>query len=96
MHQHNLLPTFQVRIRDLDQWVTLIEHGGLTALDDVYVRALASRYGNPATILRRDYVTALPGINAPGSYDEYARIPAPTGRNGRRASSEGTYPYFKP
>ena len=23
MHQHNLLPTFQVRIRDLDQWVTL-------------------------------------------------------------------------
>ncbi len=47
MHNHNLLPTFQVRIRDLDQWVTIIEHGGLTALDDTYVRALASRYGNP-------------------------------------------------
>jgi len=56
LHQHNHLPTVQVRIRDLDQWVTLIEHGGLTALDDTYVRALASRYGNPNDILRRDYV----------------------------------------
>ena len=29
MHNHNTLPTMQVRIRDLDQWVTLVEHGGL-------------------------------------------------------------------
>ena len=62
-----MLPTFQLRIRDLDQWVTLVEHGGLTALDDVYVRALASRNGNPSAILRRDYVSAIPGVNAAGS-----------------------------
>jgi hypothetical protein len=67
--------------------VTLIEHGGLTALQDTYVRALASRYGNPNDILRRDYVTAMPGINMPGSYEQYASNPEPTGSNGRRASS---------
>ncbi len=96
MHQHNLLPTFQVRIRDLDQWVTLIEHGGMTALNDVYVRALASRYGNPATILRRDYVPAIPGVNAPGSYDEYARNPGAYWERWAASIDDGSYPFFKP
>jgi hypothetical protein len=96
MHNHNLLPTFQVRIRDLDQWVTIIEHGGLTALDDSYVRALASRYGNPSTILRRDYVPALPGINAPGSYDDYARNPGTHWMRWAQSIEAGTYEYFKP
>lgn len=96
MHNHNVLPTFQVRIRDLDQWVTMIEHGGLTALDDVYVKALASRYGNPAAILRRDYITALPGINAPGNYDEYARHPGAYWTKWAQSIEQGTYPYFKP
>ena len=96
MHNHNLLPTFQVRIRDLDQWVTLIEHGGLTALDDVYVRALASRYGNPSAILRRDYVPALPGINAPGSYDELcAQSRRLLGRNGRQSIEDGHLPVLQ-
>ena len=31
------LPTFQVRIRDFEQWITLIEHGGLTAFNDLYI-----------------------------------------------------------
>ena len=96
MHNHNMLPTFQVRIRDLDQWVTLVEHGGLTALDDVYVRALASRYGNPATILRRDYISAMPGINAAGSYDEYARNPGAYWTKWAQSIEQGTYQYFKP
>ncbi len=96
MHQHNMLPTFQVRIRDLDQWITLIEHGGLTALNDVYVRALASRYGNPDAILRRDYIPALPGINAPGSYDDYARNPGAYWARWAQSIEAGTYPFFKP
>ena len=96
MHQHNHLPTVQVRIRDLDQWVTLIEHGGLTAMQDVYVRALASRYGNPNDILRRDYVSALPGINAPGTYDSYARNPGAYWTRWAESIEAGKYEFFKP
>jgi hypothetical protein len=96
MHHHNLLPTFQVRIRDLDQWVTLIEHGGLTAMQDTYVRALASRYGNPNDILRRDYVSALPGINMPGSYDQFARNPGAHWTRWAESIESGKYEYFKP
>ncbi len=96
MHQHNLLPTFQVRMRDLDQWVTVIEHGGLTALNDVYVRALASRYGNPTEVLRRDYIPALPGVNAPGSYDAYARNPGAYWSQWAQSIENNTYQFFKP
>jgi hypothetical protein len=96
LHQHNLMPTMQVRIRDLDQWVTLIEHGGLTALQDTYVRALASRYGNPNDILRRDYVTAMPGINMPGSYEQYARNPGAYWVKWAESIESGKYEYFKP
>jgi hypothetical protein len=96
MHQHNLLPTMQVRIRELDQWVTLIEHGGLTALQDTYVRALASRYGNPNDILRRDYISAMPGINMPGSYEQYARNPGAYWIRWAESIESGKYDYFKP
>jgi hypothetical protein len=96
MHQHNLLPTFQVRMRDLDQWVTIIENGGLTALNDIYVRALASRYGNPNEVLRRDYIPALPGINAPGDYDTYARDPGAYWSRWADSIENNTYQFFKP
>jgi len=85
-----------VRIRELDQWITLIEHGGMTALQDVGVRALASRYGNPDDILRRDYVTAMPGVNMPGSYDQYARNPGTYWTSWAERVEAGTYEYFKP
>jgi hypothetical protein len=96
LHQHNLFPTMQVRIRELDQWITLIEHGGLTALQDLQVRALASRYGNPDDVLRRDYVTAMPGINMPGSYDQYARNPGAYWTKWAESIEAGTFEYFKP
>jgi hypothetical protein len=76
--------------------VTVIEHGGLTALDDVYVRALASRYGNPAEVLRRDYIPALPGINAPGNYDTYARNPGAYWTQWAQSIENNTYQFFKP
>ena len=96
MHQHNLLPTYQLRLRDLEQWITLLEHGGLSALNDVGVRALASRYGNPDVILRRDYIPPLPGINAPGTYDSYARDPGAYWTRWARSIDAGTYEFFKP
>ncbi len=96
MHNHNHLPTFQVRIRELDRWVTLVEHGGLAALEDVQVRALASRYGNPTQILNRDYVSGLPGINAPGSYDAYARHPGAFWTEWAQSIEAGKYQFFKP
>jgi hypothetical protein len=57
---------------------------------------LASRYGNPTQILARDYVTALPGVNAPGSYDEYARHPGAFWTRWAQSIEAGTYSFFKP
>jgi hypothetical protein len=96
MHQHNLLPTYQLRLRDLDQWATLVEHGALSALSDVGVRALASRYGNPDVILRRDYIPAIPGVNTPGKYEDYARNPGAYWTQWANKINGGTYEYFKP
>ncbi len=96
MHQHNLLPTFQVRIRDLDQWVTLIEHGGLTALNDVYVRALASRYGNP----ERDPAPRLrSGAARHQRARQLRRLCAQSGRllePWAQSIEDDTYQFFKP
>ena len=60
------------------------------------MRALASRYGNPSTILRRDYISALPGINAPGSYDDYAKHPGAYWTKWAESVEAGTNSYFKP
>ncbi len=94
-HNHTLMVTYQVRVRDLDQWVTLIEHGHLEALNDLYVRALASRYGNPDDILKQDYVPPLPGINAPGNYNDYARDPGAYWVKWAHSIKDGTNKYFK-
>jgi hypothetical protein len=96
LHHHNLLPTMQVKIRELDQWITLLEHGGLGSFEDVGVRALASRYGNPNDILRRDYIAPIPGVNMPGSYDAYARDPGAHWVKWAKSIEAGTYTYFKP
>jgi hypothetical protein len=76
MHHHTLLPTYQVRFRDSGKWMSLIEHGIIQTYHDPEVRALASRYGNPDQILRRDWIPELPGINVPGNYNnDYASDP---------------------
>jgi hypothetical protein len=96
MHNHNLLPTYQVRIRGTGQWETLINYGRMSALDDPEVRALASRYGNADELLRQDYVPALPGITMPGNYDEYARDPGTYWTRWAQSVEDGSYRYFKP
>src|SRR5712692_10455097 len=75
MHNHNLFPTYQVRIRDTGQWQTLIEHGNVASLSDPEVRALAARYGDPDQLLHKDFVHPVPGINIPGKYDDYGKNP---------------------
>jgi hypothetical protein len=95
-HVHNLLPTYQVRIRGTGRWETLINWGRLTALDDPEVRALAARYGRPEEILRQDYVPAIPGITMPGRYEDYARDPGTYWVAWAKSIRAGSYPYFKP
>ena len=70
MHNHTLMPTYQIRLRDSGKWQTVIEHGQIMASNDPEVRAIASRYGNPDEILRRDWIPEIPGITAPGNYDK--------------------------
>jgi len=96
MHQHNVLPTYQVRIRDTGQWQTLIEQGNLTSLSDPEVRALAARYGNPDEILRKDFVHPIPGITIPGNYDDYGKNPGEWWKQWAREIEAGTSKYLKP
>lgn len=96
MHNHNLLPTVQGRIRGTQQWETMINNGRIVALDEPEVRALASRYGDPEEILRQDYVPPLPGITIPGTYDDYGRDPGGYWTKWAESIKDRTYRYFKP
>ena len=75
-HTHTYFSTYRVHLRSADRWVTLIDNGRLTSLDNADVRALASRYGDPDRLLAEDWRPEIPGINAPGSYAaDYAPNP---------------------
>lgn len=74
LHVHLLLPTLTVTAKDGTQY-TVIRDGRLTAMDDPDVRALAAKYGDPDQFLKEDWIPPIPGLTAPGSYDEYARDP---------------------
>ena len=95
MHQHNVLPTYQVRIRGTGQWQTLIEHGNLASLSDPEVRALAARYGNPDDILRKDFVHPIPGITIAGKYDNYGKNPGEWWKKWAKEIEDGKSPYMK-
>lgn len=73
--QHLNFPTFELE-KPNGETVTIIEKGHLTALDDPEVRELAAEYGDPDELLRESWVPPLPGVNAPGEYDDYAENPA--------------------
>lgn len=96
-HIHNLLLTYRVKVRATkNTWLTLINKGRIAALDSPEIRALASRYGNPDEILRQDWVPHLPGINAPGKYEDYARDPWRTITMIAKKVEAGTYEYSYP
>ncbi|HKA32331.1 MAG TPA: hypothetical protein VKH64_03905 [Candidatus Binatia bacterium] len=96
-HIHNTLPTYQVKIRGTkNTWVTLIEKGEITSLKSPEIRALASRYGDPNEVLSDDWAPYLPGINAPGRYEDYAKDPWKTVSMVMKKIEDGTYEYFYP
>ncbi len=96
-HIHNYFLTYRVRVRGTkNTWITLIDKGDLASLRSPEVRALASRYGDPKEILSDDWVPHLPGINAPGRYEDYAENPWKTVSEVIRKIEKGNYEYFYP
>jgi hypothetical protein len=76
--------------------LTIIDRGRITALDSPEIRALASRYGNPNEVLRQDWIRHLPGINAPGNYQEYAKNPWKQQSEIIKKLNAGKYEYYFP
>lgn len=74
-HIQNYFITYKVHLRSTGKWSTIVDRGHLVSLDDPEVRALAAKYGDPDKLLAEDWIPEIPGINAPGSYEEYARDP---------------------
>ncbi len=75
LHVHLFFPTLTITTRD-GRELKVVEDGHLCALDDPEVRDMAARYGDPDQILNADWQPGVPGIDAPGSYDEYAQNPS--------------------
>jgi hypothetical protein len=96
-HIHNLLVTYKVRVRGTkNTWLTIIDKGELTAYRGPEIRALASRYGDPREVLSDDWSPHLPGINAPGRYEDYAKDPWKTISAVIKRIDAGNYEYFYP
>ena len=76
LHVHLLFPTLDV-ITKSGESLRVIDRGRLTSMDDPEVRALAGKYGDPDELLKEDWIPAIPGISATGSYEEYAKNPIP-------------------
>lgn len=75
LHVHLFFPTMTVTT-PAGIVIPVITHGHLAALDDPEVRDLAATYGDPDVLLNAGWGPGVPGIDAPGSYDDYARDPA--------------------
>ena len=96
LHLHLYFPTYTVNIRNSNRSVDIIRNGRMTSLDDPEVRALASRYGDPDEILAEDWIAEIAGINAPGSFEEYARDPYPYHKDVNDKILDGSYEHFYP
>ena len=95
-HTHTYFTTYKLHLRNTDKWLTLLDKGHMTSLDDPEVRALASRYGDPNSILAEDWTPEVPGINAPGQYEDYARDPWTYSKAVTDRAQNGTYAYYYP
>ena len=96
LHLHLYFPTYTIDIRNSNRSVDIIRNGRMTTLDDPEVRALASRYGDPDEILAEDWVAEVAGINAPGSFEEYAQAPYRYHKAVNDKILDGTYEHFYP
>ena len=96
-HTHTYFTTYKVHLRNADRWVTLLDKGRMTSIDNAEVRALASRYGNPDELLSYDWIPEVPGINAPGNYaTDYAPDPWKTVTRVIDDVLAGKYAHFFP
>ena len=95
-HTHTYFSTYKVRLRGAARWMTLVDKGHMTSLDNPEVRALASRYGDPDEVLNQDWVPEVPGINAPGRYEDYAADPWKYAKKVIDQVMEGSYAHFYP
>jgi hypothetical protein len=95
-HAHNYFATYQVHLRNTDKWITLVDKGHMTSLDNAEVRALASRYGDPNVVLSEDWIPEIPGVNVPGSYQSYAADPWKYDKAVIDKVINGTYEHFYP
>ncbi len=96
-HTHTYFTTYQIKLRNADKWVKLLDKGHMTSLDDPEVRALASRYGDPDYLLTEDWVPEVPGINAPGDYlKDYAPNPGKYSLMVMEQAMKGTYAHYFP
>ena len=96
-HTHTYFTTYKLRLRGADTWVTLLDKGRMTSLDDPEVRALASRYGDPDYLLAEDWIPEVPGINAPGDYlKDYAQKPGAYALEVMDKAGKGTYGHYYP
>ena len=93
-HMHNYFATYAVHLRNTNRWINLVDKGHLASLDSPEVRALASRYGDPTRILSEDWVPEVPGINAPGKYEDYAKNPWAVSKAQMDKILAGTYEHF--
>ena len=75
LHVHCFFPTMVIEAPS-GRVLVVIDKGHLAVLDDPEVRDLASKYGDPDTILNTEWGPRVPGIDAPGSYEDYAQNPA--------------------
>jgi hypothetical protein len=92
-----MLPTYRVRVRGTkNTWLVVIDKGELTAFRSPEVRALASRYGDPNEILAEDWAPHIPGVTAPGRYEDYAKDPWKTISQVIKKIEDGSYEYFYP
>jgi hypothetical protein len=95
-HIQNYFITYKAHRSTTGEWVTIVDKGHLTALDDPEVRALAAKYGDPDRLLSEDWVPEIPGINAPGSYEDYARDPWKYADAQMKKILNGTYEHYYP
>ncbi len=95
-HTHTYFTTYRVHLRAADRWLNLMDRGRMTSLDNAEVRALASRYGDPDRILSNAWMPEVPGINAPGRYEDYAANPWKYAKEVIDKVIAGEYEYFYP
>jgi hypothetical protein len=96
-HTHTYFTTYKVRLRNANKWVSLLDKGHMTSLDNPEVRALASRYGDPNYLLTEDWIPEVPGINAPGDYlKDYAPDPGSYAIKLMDRATAGNYDHYFP